>query len=100
MKLSVTCCLIVSAELTVCPVVEDKVDSCKLLKNLKQTASQEALSDVALEAVKVSGLSQIQFILVVGFDLIKLVHNGRMVRWQTTQLSKSTESFVVSSRFD
>ena len=72
-----------------CSVVEDKVHSSELLEDLKKTARKKTLSNIALEAIKVSSLSETQLELVVSFDLIKLVDNRWVVGRKATELRKS-----------
>ena len=59
-----------------CSVVEDEVDTGKLLERLKQATSQQALAEVATEAVEVRGLAERHFVLVVGSDLSELLDEG------------------------
>ena len=55
-------------------VIEDEVDTSKLLQSLESAASQKTLADRALEAVEISGLRDAHFIAVVGFNLAKLFY--------------------------
>lgn len=81
-------------------VVEDEIHSSELLKNLKKTACEQALSDIALEAVKISRHSKTQLELVVGLNLIKLVDDRWVVGRKATELSKSLERLVMSTLLD
>ena len=81
-------------------IVEDEVHSSELLENLKKTACEQALSDIALEAVKISRLSKAQLELVVGFNFIKLVDDRWVVGRKATELSKSLECLVMSTLLD
>lgn len=74
-------------------VVEDEVDTSKLLERLQQTTSRKTLSEGALEAVGIGGLSERELILVVGNDLTKFFNDSWVVNGKTTETGKGAGGF-------
>lgn len=81
-------------------VVEDEVDTSQLLKSLKTTTGGETLTKVALEAVDVAGLSEGQFVLVVGSDLSQLGLDSRVIDIKTSQFGERASGFFVLTLLD
>jgi hypothetical protein len=66
-------------------VVEDEVDTGKLLESLEETASRKTLAKVAAEAVEVRSLAQGHLVLMVGHDLTELLNNSWVVDVQSAE---------------
>lgn len=69
-------------------VVEDEVDASQLLQPLEGHAGELALDHVPAEAVDVARLSEAHLVLVVCPNLGQLRSDGRMVRRETSKVSK------------
>lgn len=70
-------------------VVEDEVDTGELLQSLETTASDEALENVALEAVKVGGLAQGQLVLVVSSYFAEFLAEGGVINVESSESGES-----------
>ena len=81
-------------------VVENEVDTGQLLKGLKTTTSSETLAKIALEAVNVGGLSEGQFVLVVGGDLSQLGLDSGVIDIETSQLGERASGLFVLALLD
>ena len=81
-------------------VVEDEVDTSQLLKSLKTTTGGETLAKVALEAVDVAGLSEGQFILVIGSDFSQLGLDSGVIDVKTSQFGERASGFFVLALLD
>lgn len=66
-------------------VVENEVDTSELLESLKSTTSEETLAEVSLEAIKVAGLAERHFVLVVGNNLAELLDDSGVINIQATK---------------
>lgn len=69
-------------------VVEDEVDTSKLLKRLEKATGRETLAKVATEAVEVGSLAERQLVLVVGSDLSQLLNESRVINVETAEGGK------------
>lgn len=81
-------------------VVEDEVDAGELLQGLQAAAGQQALEDVALEAVDVAGFAEAELVLVVGLDLGQFLADGRVVGRQAPELAEGFGGALDVAIFD
>ena len=70
-------------------IIEDKIDTSELLESLKTTSRNESLEKISFETINVGGISEVQFILMVGLDFCKFLNNCWIILWQASDPGKS-----------
>ena len=81
-------------------VVENKVDTSKLLESLKETSGSKSFSNIAFEAIEVGGFAETQFILVVGMDFTQFILDGFVIDRKTAKFCKRLGSSLGLATFD
>lgn len=68
-------------------VVEDEVDTSKLLKTLKGASSKETLAEVTFvgEQIAIGSLAKGHFVLMVGANFVQFCYNFGMIRRQSAK---------------
>lgn len=73
-------------------VVEDEVDTSKLLERLEQAAGEESPSEITLEAVKVGGLAQRELVLVISGDFGQFFQQSGVLNVESSKLGEGLGS--------
>ena len=76
-------------------IVEDEVDSGKLLQSLERTAGQKTLANSALKAVEIGSLRNAHFVAMIGFNFAKLFNQLRVGHIEASESAKRLCSLVM-----